>query len=195
MLDEGTLYVAKFNADGGEWLKLEHGQNGLTDANGFTSQADVLFNTRLAADFVGATKMDRPEWGTVSPFNGEIYFTPSNNSNRTAEQVNDANPRGPNPYGQIIKIVETGNNPVANTFVWDLFLLAGTLADRQDPNGAPLTADNTFASPDGLWMDGGCEVTGVIMTPDRKTMFVNLQHPGEQGTVVITRDDDGVIGV
>jgi secreted PhoX family phosphatase len=56
----------------------------------------------------------------------------------------------------------------------------------------------------------GCEVTGVITTPDQQTMFVNLQHPGEfapstwpQGdalvtprsaTVIITKDDGGVIG-
>lgn len=261
LLDEGTLYVAKFNADGGEWLALEYGQNGLTDANGFTSQADVLVNTRLAADFVGATKMDRPEWGTVNPFNGEIYFTLTNNSNRTSGEVDDANPRGPNPYGHIIKIAETGNNPAATGFAWDIFVLAGTAGDSLDPNGNPLTADNTFASPDGLWVDDGgvmwiqtdmsgsqlnggtfgnnqmlgaipstgdirrffvgpigCEVTGVVMTPDRKTMFVNVQHPGEQGnvllgngsysewpdgsgarprssTVIITRDDGGVIGV
>ena len=25
----------------------------------------------------------------------------------------------------------------------------------------------------------GCEITGVTWTPDRKTMFINVQHPGE----------------
>ena len=25
----------------------------------------------------------------------------------------------------------------------------------------------------------GCEITGVITTPDQRTMFVNVQHPGE----------------
>jgi secreted PhoX family phosphatase len=27
----------------------------------------------------------------------------------------------------------------------------------------------------------GCEITGLSFTPDRKTMFVNVQHPGEVG--------------
>ena len=25
----------------------------------------------------------------------------------------------------------------------------------------------------------GCEITGVTMTPDQRTMFIGVQHPGE----------------
>lgn len=259
LLDEGTLSVARFNEDGrGEWIALEFGENGLTPENGFASQADILLNTRAAADFVGATPMDRPEWGAVNPAGGEVYFTLTNNTRRTAENADGPNPRGPNPYGHIIRWYPPLGRHYMNEFEWDIFLLSG---DPADPAAAvDLNDSNMHASPDGLWFDyrgvlwiqtdmsgsqlnsgpfgnnqmlaanpqtgelrrffvgpRGQEVTGITTTPDGCTMFVNIQHPGEQGdvldgqlypshwpdgfpnrprssTVVITRDDGGVIG-
>src|SRR5690606_8712318 len=84
----------RFNDDGtGEWLPLVYGQNGLDASNGFRDQADVLVNTRLAAGLVGATPMDRPEWGAVDPNNGDAYCTRTNNSGRrTAKGAKPATP-------------------------------------------------------------------------------------------------------
>jgi uncharacterized protein len=161
MLDDGVLYVARFNDDGtGDWLALD-----ITDpaflaacvAKGvqFSDQGDVLLNTRLAADTVGATKMDRPEWGTCHPVTGEVYFTLTNNTNRTAEQVDAANPRANNATGHIIRWREMGNESHARSFKWDIFVLSGdenNSAVFADPS-RPLTADNIHASPDGLWID------------------------------------------
>ena len=267
MLDEGILYVAKFNDDGtGEWMPLVYGENGLNDANGFTSQADVLVNTRLAADFMGATPMDRPEWGAVDPANGDVYFTLTNNSNRNDSNLNEANPRAANNHGHIIRWKEDGEQ-AATTFTWDIFLFAGDAGESgvennkgSDPNGNDLTAENILSSPDGLWIDpdsrvwiqmdsgwddpfGNCamlvadpttgdlkrflvgpidqEITGITMTPDQRTLFINVQHPGEgtsgaqfaggsysstwpdntpstrpprSATVVVWKNDGGVVG-
>lgn len=280
-LDAGTLYVAKFNADGtGTWLPLVFGQNGITAtaANyAFADQADVLVNARLAADTVGATPMDRPEWTAVNPANGQVYLTLTNNNaaGRPLAGTDAANPRHyndpngtaqtanyGNPNGHIIRLRETGDTTEATTFTWDIYLFgAGADLDAANINISGLTADQDFSSPDGLWFsrstnaaglvkpvlwvqtddgaytdvtncmmlaampgtvaDGGartitntgtggatatqatrvgaaptaatlkrflvgpvqCEITGVDSTPDGRTLFVGIQHPGEGGAV------------
>ena len=312
-LNEGRLYAARFDANGsGQWIELTLNDPKISGyaAYRFANQADVLVNVRLAADAVGATPMDRPEWGAVNHNNGEIYFALTNNSaaNRTPVKVNAANPRAytdidgkkgsGNPNGHIIRFREQGGLATAAGFAWDIFVF-GAEDDAGDANLSGLSAKNDFSSPDGLWFsrasgicwiqtddgaitdetncmllaavpgqvgDGGrvtvknsmtvngatvtgmqdtfigatlgdaklrrfllapkgAEVTGITETEDGKTLFVNIQHPGEdtpafgsdaalkfqsqwpgnQGygptgrprsaTLVITRDDGGVIGI
>jgi secreted PhoX family phosphatase len=126
LLDEGTLYVARFNDDGtGEWLPLIQGENGLTAVQGYSSQAEVLLFARQAADILGATQMDRPEDIDVNPVNGHVYVALTNNSNRTAEQVDEANPRANNRAGHIIEIRELGGDNAATEFNWEIFMLCG----------------------------------------------------------------------
>jgi secreted PhoX family phosphatase len=154
ILDEGTLYVAKFNADGsGEWLALAPGQNGLTPENGFADLADILVNTRSAADKAGATKMDRPEWGTVDYATGEVYFTLTNNNRRTLLQVDAVNPRAENNFGSIVRWKEAGGDFTATGFSWELFVLAGNKVNSKTIANETLNDDNLFACPDGIWSD------------------------------------------
>jgi secreted PhoX family phosphatase len=218
-LDRGTLHVARFDADGtGHWLPLVHGSAGLTAADGFVDQADVLIRARAAARAVGGTRMDRPEWVAVSPCDGEVAGTFTNNSQRGSAYPTDAaNPRGPNPWGHIIRWREHRGDHAATSFRWEVFVLAGDPANAA--HGATPGID-AFGSPDGLWYDDdgrmwiqtdgsqpiacnnqmlvadprtrrierflvgpkGCEITGITATPDRSTVFVNVQHPGEGGT-------------
>jgi uncharacterized protein len=261
-LDDGTLYVAKFHAEYGEWVAL-------TPANpllaGWTL-GDILINTRAAADLVGATKMDRPEWIDTFPDSLTAIVTLTNNSGRgtgTNPPVDAANPRPSNVYGHIVKwwYRKDWTEP---TFGWDIFALCGDPANAA--HGSTIVGDK-YGSPDGiyvapsgrLWIQTDvsgstintgayagfgnnqmlcadirtgetrrfltgprvCEITGVFVTPDERTMFVGIQHPGEapsganspanpkqysswpEGTeggrprsacIVITKDDGGVIG-
>lgn len=147
-LAEGTLYVAKFSEGmKGEWLPLVQGEGPLTPENGFADQGDVLVKTRLAADLLGATDMDCPEWTAVNPETGVMYFTCTNNSRRT--EANVANPRVENRSGHIISMLDNGD-PGATTFGWDFFLLAGA-GDGSD--GSTIDEEDLFGSPDGLVVD------------------------------------------
>ena len=311
-LDAGTLYVAKFNADGsGQWLPLVFGTGPLTAANAtyaFADQADVLINARLAADALGATKMDRPEWTAINPRTGEMYLTLTQNTTRTSATTDAANPRAytdpkigggqtnGNANGHIIRLRETGDTSEATGFAWDIYVFgAGADLDPANVNLSGLDATNDFSMCDGLWFSrasspaglvtpvlwietddnaytdvtncmllaampgtvndgavrtitntvGGsatqatrvgaapgarlrrflvgpkeCEITGIDTTPDGRSLFVNIQHPGENGstanitshwpasqanpaaadrprsaTIVITKDDGGVVGL
>ncbi|MBL8539738.1 MAG: PhoX family phosphatase [Betaproteobacteria bacterium] len=267
LLDHGTLHVARFGDDGrGTWLPLVHGENGLTAANGFASQADVLRLARSAADRVGATPMDRPEWIAVDAGRKHVYCSLTNNAKRGDvgnRGADAANPRRENVFGHIVRWREAGGDPTATSFEWDIFLLAGDPA-QADPAKRGNIRGDAFGSPDGLYVDprgvlwietdvttrtigrgdyanlgnnqmlaadpatgevrrfltgpNGCEITGATQTPDGRTMFVNIQHPGEapdergnpdhpdavsswpdggrprSATIVIRKNDGGVIG-
>jgi uncharacterized protein len=264
LLDVGTLYVARFNADGtGTWLPLVHGTGPLTEAQGFRDQGEVVVRARQAADALGATKMDRTEWIVPQPVTGEVYCSCTYNNERGRdgnEGANPANRRAPNPYGHLVRWREDKGSPAATRFTWDVFVEAG-------PEGSGTIKGDPFACPDGLWIDAmgtlwvetdisptalgrdgyaplgnnqmlavdpskgvfrrfltgprGCEITGFHTTPDNRTAFVNIQHPGEvpgdrsnpdqpravsnwpdfaadgrprSATVAIRRRDGGVIG-
>ncbi len=166
-LDDGRLYVARFNADGsGDWLELALGQHRIDAANpayAFNDAAEVLIHARLAADAAGATKMDRPEWGAVNPRNGEVYMTLTYNPSREFDKIDAANPRyytdpkagkqgQGNVNGHIIRWAEQDGIASATKFQWDVFLFASReSANREQVNLSGLVADNDFSSPDGLW--------------------------------------------
>lgn len=156
LLDEGTLYVAKFNADGsGEWLPLVHGQGPLTAANGFASQADVLIEARRAGDVLGATKMDRPEDFEPNKRTGKVYLALTNNNQRTAAQVKASNPRAENNWGHLIEVTETGDDHTATTFRWEMLVRCGNPANpaQQALYNPATTANGWFACPDNMAID------------------------------------------
>lgn len=155
LLDEGTLYVAKFSDDGtGVWIPLVAGQGALAA----WTQAEVCIRTREAGDAVGATKMDRPEDIETNPVNGKVYCVMTNNTQRGTSgrpTTDKANPRASNLHGHIIELTEAGNDATATTFRWEIFMLCG------DP---AVAADNTYfagwtggvspiSSPDNITFD------------------------------------------
>jgi secreted PhoX family phosphatase len=156
LLDEGTLYAARFNADGsGDWLPLVHGRGPLTSANGFRDQAEVVIFAKGAGDLLGATKMDRPEWIVPHPVTREVYCACTNNSARGSgrnEGSNPANRRTNNVFGHIVRWREAGGDVAAMRFQWDVFVEAGDPANPDPAKRGNIRGD-LFGSPDGLWID------------------------------------------
>jgi secreted PhoX family phosphatase len=155
LLDEGTLYVARFDADGsGVWLPLVWTAGGALDAAGFTDQGDVLIRAREAATVLGATKMDRPEDIETSPVTGKVYIALTNNTRRGAGDTDAANPRANNKFGHVIELAESGGDYAATSFEWDILLLCGL---PEDPStyfaGYPKDQVSPISCPDNVALD------------------------------------------
>lgn len=260
LLDEGTLYAARYDADGTlTWLPLVHGQGPLTAANGFNDQGDVVMGARCAADLLKATPMDRAEDVETNPVTGRVYAALSNNGTRKQEQIDAANPRAKNDHGHIIEMAPKDGDHASTEGTWSVFIAAGQPGKHEGTKYHPQTsADGWLSCPDNvafdskgrLWIamdsgevagiaDGlyacdvagegraltrqffagprGSEICGPILTPDDRTLFLAIQHPGEgpgssyekpstrwpdfkdgqpprPSIVVVTKKDGGVIG-
>jgi secreted PhoX family phosphatase len=156
LLDEGTLYAAKFSEDGTlTWLPLVQGQGPLTADNGFASQADVVVGARLAADLLGATKMDRPDDIQPNGITGRVYVNLTNNTKRKADQIDTANPRAENAFGHIIEIVEADGDFAATTGKWEVLLKCGNpaVAEVGASFSTATTANGWFGMPDNMAVD------------------------------------------
>jgi uncharacterized protein len=155
LLDHGTLYVARFDADGtGRWLPLVHGQGPLTAANGFADQGEVVIKARQASDLLGGTKMDRPEWLAIDQDRREVFCTLTNNSLRGRDGnpgPDAANPRANNVMGQIIRWQEAGDFD-STAMRWSHLVLAGDPANARAEAKGNIRGD-LFACPDGLMLD------------------------------------------
>lgn len=227
LLDDGTLYVARFNEDGTvDWMPLVHGEGPLTPDNGFADQADVVIEARRAGDLLGATKMDRPEDVQPNAKTGKVYCMLTNNTRRKEGDENPANPRASNAFGHIIEISETDGDFASTRSTWEILLTCGdpSVAEVGASFSSATTEYGWFGMPDncaidtdgrlwvatdgnsakktgradGLWAvdtDGdaratsklffrvpvGAEMCGPVFDPKGETVFLAVQHPGDEG--------------
>jgi secreted PhoX family phosphatase len=194
LLNDGTLYVAKFNDDmSGAWLPLTPETTGM-------ELPEILAFTRMAASAAGGTTMDRPEWVAANPLKAEAYVALTNNSKRGEGatnaggddmSTNAANPRETNEYGQIVRWTPAGEDHAADAFTWDLYVMAGNpeVYDNVYGGSENVTAGNMFNSPDGmafssdgmLWIqtDGDDSNEGDFAGQGNNQMLVGNPETGE----------------
>jgi len=156
LLDDGTLYAAKFREDGRlEWLPLVFGYGPLTEGNGFHSQGDVCIDCRRAADLLHATPMDRPEDIEVNKATGVVYAMLTNNADRDRTSRNAVNPRENNSFGHIVEMHPPNGDHAATEFSWEFFILAGDpkRADHETQYHPNTSESGWFIAPDNCAFD------------------------------------------
>ena len=233
LLSEGDLSVARFSGDGledgvsdgsGEWIPLTRA--GKSMVPGFSLE-EVLVFTRLAADAVSPTKMDRPEDVEPNLHNGRIYVACTNNTDRGKpgkEGATEPNPRNANKDGHVVEMIPYGGDHLDSRFTWNLLLICGDPATAGTYFGGYQGAVSPISCPDNvafdsvgnLWVstdgqpgtlkvcDGlfkvplpgpergrvqqflavptGAETCGPVIHDHDNSVFVAVQHPGEDGT-------------
>ncbi|WP_232675926.1 PhoX family phosphatase [Nocardioides sp. R-C-SC26] len=193
LLTKGTIYVAKLTGDGvtdgeydgtGTWIPLANHTRSFVEG---MSVNDVLIFTRLAADKVAPTKMDRPEDVEPNPVNGRIYAALTNNSNRGKDTLptDEANPIATsmvrsalgapltaatgNRNGYVLEMIENRNDHTSTGFTWNLVLVCGDPAAAETWFGgfdkskvSPISCpDNvSFDSAGNLWISTDGNVLG-----------------------------------
>ncbi|WP_084050861.1 PhoX family protein [Deinococcus hopiensis] len=206
LLTEGDLYVANFG--NGSWTLLDFDKNAkLKEAKGtdgkplFANQADVLADARASALAVGGTPVDRPEDIEIHPKTGEVYISLTNNAkhgNYFGQIIKFREDGGDAGAGTFLWEVFAVGGPQSgfaspDNLVFDPHGNLWMVTDNSDLSTNPIKAyhgnNAMFFFPTEGPNAGrayrfavgpvDAELTGPVWSPDGKTLFVSVQHPGE----------------
>lgn len=199
ILDEGDLYVADF--ENNKWQLLDYDKRDEL-RSAFTSQADVLVNCDRSSKLAGGTECNRPEDIEINPVDNSVFIAFTNNSKkknydgsivRIIEKNND-----PESLEFEWEVFATGgvaagfSCPDNLTFdsrgnLWVLCDVSNTKLNKD--RYIPFKNNSMFMIPTSGENKGkafrfasgpvDCEMCGGTFTPDGSTMFLSIQHPGE----------------
>lgn len=199
LLEEGTLYAA--NLSRGRWEPLDVAQHEELKKE-YGSNDAVMVEAVKAAKIVGGTPTDRPEDVEIHPYDGSLFIAHTNNSNhgnmhghitRIVEQNNDLGALsfhyeifaagGPqsgfsapdnltfDSAGHLWTVTDISSSS-QGTSIWEPF----------QNNGLFLIPTSGSQKGEALQFASGpveSELTGPWFTPDERTLFLSVQHPGE----------------
>ena len=201
-LKEGTLYVA--DTVHGKWLPLDWEKQPVLK-NNFKHQTEVLIRAREAAKLLGATELNRPEDIEIDPITGHIFVSLTNNKSKRdfhgsilkIEETDGAY----DALSFTSSIYKAGGEehgfscPDNLAFdlsgnLWMTSDMSGNTMNKEDKPYMPFKNNSLFVIP-RLGENAGkvvrvasvpkdAELTGPWFSPDGKTLFLSVQHPGEQ---------------
>jgi len=201
-LKEGTLYVA--DTVNGKWLSMDWESQPILKEK-FKDQTEVLIRAREAAKLLGATELNRPEDIEIDPVTGNIFITLTNN--KPKGDYHGSILKIEETDGKFDSLTFTASTYIAggeeNGFscpdnlafdmsgnLWITTDMSGSSMNRADKPYMPFKNNSLFVIP-RYGKDAGkvirvvtaprdAELTGPWFSPDGKTLFLSVQHPGEQ---------------
>lgn len=197
-LDRGELFVADVKK--GKWISLDINKQPLLKKN-FKDQLEVLTFAREAGALLGATKLNRPEDIKVSPKTDEVFITLTNNVDvgDYHGSIMKLSPKDGNHLSESFSAMDFAVGGEEFSCPDNLaFDLHGNLWMVTDISGSAMhKPPYTKFKNNGLFffpMSGpnagkpfqvasapfDSELTGLCFTPDFKSLFVSVQHPGEK---------------
>ena len=201
-LKEGTLYVA--DTKQGKWIPLDWKKQPVLQKK-FKNQTEVLIRAREASKLVGATELNRPEDIEIDPITGNIFVSLTNNKSKndfhgSILKIEETNGAFDSLTFKAVTFKAGGKESGFSCPDNLAFDLSGNLWITSDISGSDMNRDDNLYRPfknNSLFViprygqDSGkvirvasapkdAELTGPWFSPDGKTLFLSVQHPGEQ---------------
>ena len=203
-LKEGTLYVA--DMQNGKWLALDW-KNQAKLKSKFKDQTEVLIRAREASKLLGATELNRPEDIEIDPITGNIFVSLTNNKPKgdyhgSILKIVESNGAFDSLTFRASTYIAGGEESgfscpdnLAFDFSGNLWLtsdMSGSSMNKIDSPYMPFKNNSLFVIPRHGNEAGkvirvasaprDAELTGPWFAPDGKSLFLSVQHPGEQTT-------------
>lgn len=207
LLEEGTLYAA--NMGSGKWVPLtienvQKAVKGNADLlKKFQTQADVAVHCHEAALLVGGTPTDRPEDVEISPFDNTVFIAHTNNDKHgnfhghITRFIEEGDDLGALTFD--FEIFAAGGKQsgfsAPDNLTFDSLGNLWTVTDMSSSklntgiythfanNGMfviPTIGKNTGEAFQFASAPVEAELTGPSFTPNETTLFLSIQHPGEE---------------
>ncbi|MDQ0859857.1 PhoX family phosphatase [Bacillus sp. V2I10] len=200
LLENGTLYVADMGSN--KWIPLDLNKTPKLKDN-YKTQGELLVNTREAAKLAGGTPLDRPEDIEIHPRDGSVFIAFTNNlkhGNYYGQIYRLVEGDNNHESTSFVYEIFVSGGPQSGFACPDnlMFDQSGNLwvctdisSDKTNQGAySPFKNNGLFMIPTEGPNRGKAiqfasapvqaELTGTWLAPGGETLFMSVQHPGEE---------------